>query len=144
MKASDLRIFKERLLERRKELARAMTSMKREEGEMSQREENGDVSAYSYHLADQGTDNMLQSQTFLQIERNGNEIYEIDEALERIERGKYGICESCGRSIDIQRLEALPYAPLCLRCKIEMEGIESKEFREEDLIGTFGDEPEEN
>ena len=99
MNEPDLNLFKERLLERRKELLEAMTSRKREEGEMSQKEGDGDNSSYSFHLADQGTDNMLQSQSFFQIERSGNEIYEVDEALERIEKGTFGICESCGREI---------------------------------------------
>ena len=42
---------------------------------------------------------------------------EIDDALNKIKRGRYGICESCGETIPKARLEALPYARLCIACK---------------------------
>jgi DnaK suppressor protein len=45
----------------------------------------------------------------------------IDEAIERIERGIFGICEKCGAEIDIRRIEARPVTTLCIDCKIEQE-----------------------
>jgi len=46
---------------------------------------------------------------------------ELEDALERLEAGTYGICESCGRPIDIERLEALPQTRLCIDCARERE-----------------------
>jgi RNA polymerase-binding protein DksA len=45
----------------------------------------------------------------------------VDEALERIEEGSYGICEMCGLQIPEERLQALPYANLCISCKTKEE-----------------------
>lgn len=49
----------------------------------------------------------------------------VNEALDRIENGTYGICEMCGQSIPEERLKALPYANLCIKCKQK----EEKAFR---------------
>ncbi len=46
---------------------------------------------------------------------------EIDNALRAAKKGKYGICERCGREIDPERLKALPETTLCIRCKNELE-----------------------
>jgi len=45
----------------------------------------------------------------------------IDHALERVEAGTYGVCTQCGKAINPERLEVLPYAALCIACKSEME-----------------------
>ena len=46
---------------------------------------------------------------------------ELEEAMERVSAGTYGVCESCGRPIDVERLEALPQARLCIDCAREQE-----------------------
>jgi DnaK suppressor protein len=53
-------------------------------------------------------------------------IKKIDEALEKIDQGTYGICDICGEEIGIARLEARPVAPLCISCKEEQEKIERR------------------
>jgi len=50
-------------------------------------------------------------------ENSSNVLAEIDAALERIENGSYGTCANCGEKIPEERLEALPYATLCIGCK---------------------------
>ncbi|MBM3449998.1 MAG: hypothetical protein FJX78_03280 [Armatimonadetes bacterium] len=45
----------------------------------------------------------------------------VDDALAKIESGKYGVCERCGQPIGLERLRALPYANLCIRCKTKEE-----------------------
>jgi DnaK suppressor protein len=59
-------------------------------------------------------------------ERERGLINKIDAALEKIEEGEYGTCESCGEDIDIKRLEARPVAELCIDCKSEQEKIERR------------------
>jgi len=45
----------------------------------------------------------------------------VEDALRKLDAGTYGICERCGQSIDVERLRALPFARLCIRCKTEEE-----------------------
>jgi RNA polymerase-binding protein DksA len=53
----------------------------------------------------------------LSIEKNLEDLlHKVEHALARVERGIYGICESCGESIPVARLEVLPYATFCVSC----------------------------
>ncbi|HOM17257.1 MAG TPA: TraR/DksA family transcriptional regulator, partial [Thermoguttaceae bacterium] len=54
-------------------------------------------------------------------EVESRELAQIENALERMRSGQYGICESCGHSIALARLQALPYATLCIKCQRELE-----------------------
>jgi RNA polymerase-binding protein DksA len=80
---------------------------------------DGDLSAYSFHMADQGTDAMEREKAFLFASKEGRILYHIDEALRRLYRtpDQYGECEECGDAIQFERLDALPHARLCIRCK---------------------------
>ncbi len=87
----------------------------------SQRDSSGDLSGYSYHMADVGTDNFGREME-LNIASGENErIRMIEEALERIEDGTYGKCVSCDGDINLERLKAIPYARLCIECARESE-----------------------
>ncbi len=81
--------------------------------------DDGDLSAYSFHMADQGTDAMEREKAFLFASKEGRLLYHIDEALRRLYRSPatFGQCEECGDSIALERLDALPHARLCIRCK---------------------------
>ena len=59
-------------------------------------------------------------------ERERGLINKIEAALEKIEEGVYGTCESCGEEIGLKRLEARPVAELCIDCKAEQEKIERR------------------
>jgi RNA polymerase-binding transcription factor DksA len=80
---------------------------------------SGDLSAYSFHMADQGTDAMEREKAFLFASQEGRQLYSIDQALRRLyqEPGRFGRCDACGEPIKWERLEALPYATLCIECK---------------------------
>ena len=80
---------------------------------------DGDLSAYSFHMADQGTDAMEREKAFLFASKEGRILYHIDEALRRLYRTpkEYGLCEECGEKLTFERLDALPHARLCIRCK---------------------------
>ncbi|MBN1200435.1 MAG: TraR/DksA C4-type zinc finger protein [Anaerolineae bacterium] len=71
---------------------------------------------YTNHQADDATmvyDQTVNASTVRSVKQR---LRQIEEALARYEAGTYGICENCGREIDIARLEAIPYTSLCLRC----------------------------
>lgn len=87
----------------------------------SQRDATGDLSGYGLHMADQGTDNYDREFALNLISSDQDILYEIEEALQRLEAGTYGKCESCNEYIDKRRLEALPFARLCIRCQSEQE-----------------------
>lgn len=72
-------------------------------------------------LADLGSEADEQSQDLGLAEQAGRRIIETDRAIERIEQGTYGICESCGRSISIERLDAIPSAERCAACQSTLE-----------------------
>ncbi len=80
---------------------------------------DSDLAAYSFHMADQGTDAMEREKAFLFASKEGRLLYHIDEALRRLYRNpeQFGRCEHCGEEIDFERLDALPHARLCIRCK---------------------------
>ncbi|MQL53691.1 conjugal transfer protein TraR [Desulfofundulus thermobenzoicus] len=81
----------------------------------------GEISLYDNDPADIGTEMFERSKDFALREDARIKIRAIDEALSRLERGLYGICEICGGAIDAARLEAVPYTTLCYRCRQEDE-----------------------
>ena len=87
---------------------------------------DGDLSAYSFHMADQGTDAMEREKQFLFASKEGRLLYHIDEALRRIYRSEYGSCQGCGKAISKERLEAVPHARLCIKCKEEEERAKNR------------------
>ncbi len=80
-------------------------------------ESTGDISAYSFHMADQGTDAMEREKAFLFASREGRFLYHLNQALERMEKGEYGKCENCEKLISDDRLSAVPHARFCIACK---------------------------
>jgi RNA polymerase-binding protein DksA len=112
----DLKYFEARLLEDRERLVKELTHLS-ESIKNSQRDSTGDLSAYSFHMADLGTDAMEREKQFLFASAEGRELHSIDEALRRIYRKEYGYCESCKGPIARARLEVVPHATLCITCK---------------------------
>lgn len=92
----------------------------------SQRESSGDLSSYSFHMADQGTDNFDREFALNLVSSEQDVLYEIDEALERIKMKTYGVCESCGCPVEKARLKALPFAKMCIKCKSAAEKGKSR------------------
>jgi RNA polymerase-binding protein DksA len=87
----------------------------------SQRESSGDLSGYSFHMADMASDS-YDRELSLNIAGGEQEIiYEIDDALKRMEEGKFGLCLSCDKKIPQKRLNAVPYAKYCIQCKSKEE-----------------------
>ena len=87
----------------------------------SPRDSSGDLSSYSFHMADQGTDNFDREFALNLVSSEQDVLYEIDDALRRVEMGTYGVCEGCNKAIEKGRLAALPFAKLCIKCKSEAE-----------------------
>jgi RNA polymerase-binding protein DksA len=87
----------------------------------SQKDAAGDISGYTYHMADVATDT-YDREFSLGIASNERQLlYELDDALKRIEEDTFGICEDCKSLITKTRLKAIPYARLCLNCQQKRE-----------------------
>lgn len=71
---------------------------------------------YTNHQADDATEAYDQTMSASAMRGMEKRLQQIEDALARYEAGTYGICENCGDEIDIARLEAIPYTPVCLRC----------------------------
>ncbi|MBU4270519.1 MAG: TraR/DksA family transcriptional regulator [Planctomycetes bacterium] len=87
----------------------------------SRSEANGDLSSMPIHMADLGSDNFEQEFTLSLMENEGGTLAQIETSLERIEEGIYGQCEECGARIPKNRLKAIPYTVLCIRCAEQQE-----------------------
>lgn len=76
---------------------------------------------YGNHMADDATEAFEQA-AGMALRRNlEHTLRQVEEALNRFEAGTYGVCQRCGEPIDLARLEALPYATLCIRCQQHSE-----------------------
>lgn len=117
----DMKGFEERLLGERAKAMKEMGHLEETVLKQNQRDSSGDLSGYSFHMADAGTDAYEREKAFLLASAEGRRLLEVDEALRRLYRGEYGVCESCGTPIAKARLEAMPYARLCLSCKEKEE-----------------------
>ena len=89
---------------------------------------DGDLSAYSFHMADQGTDAMEREKQFLFASKEGRYLWHVNEALRRLYRDPdmFGKCHECGAEIAFERLDALPHARLCIKCKAKEEDGKEK------------------
>ena len=80
-------------------------------------EASGDISAHSTHMADQGTDNFDRELALNLASSRQESLYDIEDAIRRVDEGTYGACESCGGAIELPRLKALPFAKKCMSCQ---------------------------
>jgi RNA polymerase-binding protein DksA len=118
LSAAEVRKYKRLLLAKRAEITGDMSNMETHALKSSEQDNSVD------HMADFGTDNFEQQLTLGLIEANEKLLKEIDSALERIESGTYGLCTHTGEPISKARLEAIPWAALCIEAqrKLEEEG----------------------
>jgi RNA polymerase-binding transcription factor DksA len=82
----------------------------------------GNLSNVPLHLADLGTDNYDQEFTLGLIENEQGTLELVNQALDRMEQGRFGQCVECGEPISKPRLQAIPYARHCIRCARKLEG----------------------
>lgn len=122
----DLAHFEQRLLEEREKIVKQLAQFDESFSDTLQGSD-GDLSAYSFHMADQGTDAMEREKAFLFASKEGRFLFHIDEALRRLYKTPeaYGYCQECGNEIGFERLDALPHARLCIRCKEREENGDS-------------------
>jgi DnaK suppressor protein len=118
MNKKTLQHFEKRLLEERRRVLKELGRADEAFGATPQ-SADGDLSSYSFHMADQGTDAMEREKAFLFASQEGRFLWHIDEALRRLYRSPetFGHCHQCGNMIAFERLDALPHARYCIDCK---------------------------
>jgi RNA polymerase-binding protein DksA len=117
-------LFTRLLTEERKRLRQELTEMEQHQIKTEEKPV-ADVSGYDDDLVDVATET-FEREKGLALETSVQGILEmVEEALRRMRRGTYGICDGCGRPIDENRLRAIPYTRLCIKCKEQEERARS-------------------
>lgn len=117
----ELSEFRKIIAKRKDEILDEIKHISEDTLKKSQKEASGDISGYTYHMADVATDT-YDREFSLGIASNGREfIYELDDALKRIDDNTFGICEGCKLVISKTRLKAVPGARFCIKCQEKKE-----------------------
>jgi RNA polymerase-binding transcription factor DksA len=110
---------KQKLLELRDAMVDSMAGVA--QGTLRSRAEGSEASAFGMHQADAGSDAYDRDFALSLLSQEQDALYEIDEALKRIEMGTYGKCEMSGKPIPHARLEAIPFARFTVECQSQLE-----------------------
>lgn len=117
----ELAEFEKLILKRKEEIIEGIKHISEDTLKKSQRDAAGDISGYTYHMADVATDT-YDREFSLGLATNDREaLYELGDALKKIEDGTFGICEVCKTLIAKNRLKAVPYARFCVKCQQKKE-----------------------
>jgi RNA polymerase-binding transcription factor DksA len=128
---------KQRLLDLRDGIVDAMTGSAREAIRSSP--EGSEASGSGMHQGDAGSDAYDRDFALSVLAKDQDALYEIEEALLRIKKGTYGLCEMSGKRIPIPRLEAIPFARLTVECQAQWEKeFGTKKFRPSGSVGFSG------
>ncbi|MEI6779594.1 MAG: TraR/DksA C4-type zinc finger protein [Verrucomicrobiota bacterium] len=117
-----------RLLELREQLTRQMDGLAKESAQ--------EMAGYSLHMADSGTDNFDRDFALSLLSSDQDAVYEIEEALRRIEKDTYGVCELTGKPIPSSRLEAIPWTRFTVQAQAQLEREGALRQRRLGTLGT--------
>lgn len=113
----ELEYFKQIILKKRDEADKELTTLQNLLRESM--ENSSDESAYSFHMADAGTDAQEREKTYMLFNRTKKFIRYLDDALKRVNNKTYGLCKVTGKKIAKGRLEAVPHTQLSIDAKLK-------------------------
>jgi len=117
MKKQDLAYFRNIILEKRQDVLRSISATDLINLEKRTQPSGDEISQYSTHMADQGSDaNQYELDNYF-VARSLKFLRHLDQALARIEKGDYGICVICHNYISKERMEVVPHTQHCAKCK---------------------------
>jgi RNA polymerase-binding transcription factor DksA len=125
MKAAELKVFRIALESLRARLRGDVSTMADAALRKTRSESSGDLSSMPIHMADIGSDAYEQEFTLSLMATEEETLELVEQALDRIRARRYGLCEECGGVIAKKRLEAIPFASMCIRCAEKMENSHS-------------------
>jgi len=117
----ELADFKKLILKRKEEIIEGIKHISEDTLKKSQKDASGDISGYTYHMADVATDTYDREFSLGLASSEREILYELDDALKKIDEGTFGICEGCKSFITKTRLKAVVYARLCVKCQEKKE-----------------------
>ena len=117
----DLAEFRKIVLKKKEMLVDDLNHISEDTLKKSQKEASGDISGYTYHMADVATDNYDREFSLGLASGERKSLYELEDALKRMEEGNFGFCDQCKAPIAKLRLRALPSARLCVKCQEKLE-----------------------
>jgi DnaK suppressor protein len=117
----DLKFFENLLNEKKETLIQELGYLEDNTMRLNSKDGAGDLSSHAYHLADHATETQDREQAFHMASREGKYLFYIEEALDRVRNGSFGVCKKCGKLIPKARLEAVPTAKMCIECKTKQE-----------------------
>lgn len=121
MTKKDAEPFKKQLQEKRATILQQIQQIRSDSVSQSQRDAAGDLSAYTFHMADVASDSYDREFSLNLAASEQEVLYAVEEALQRIEDGSYGDCVDCRKAISKARLKAVPHARLCIACQGRQE-----------------------
>lgn len=121
MKAAEVKVFRIALESLRARLRGDVSTMADAALRKTRSESSGDLSSMPIHMADIGSDAYEQEFTLSLMATEEETLELVEQALDRIRGRCYGLCEECGGVIAKKRLEAIPFASMCIRCAEKME-----------------------
>jgi len=127
---------KDRLLQLRDGMLDSMSGVARDT--LRARAEGSEASAFGMHQADAGSDAYDRDFALSLLSQEQDALYEIDEALKRIDQGTYGICELSGKPIPHARLEAIPFARFTVDCQSQLEKQRKQNRSRQPVTSLFG------
>lgn len=127
---------RERLLALKDTLLDSMSGVAKDS--LRSRAEGSEASAFGMHQADAGSDAYDRDFALSLLSQEQDSLYEIDEALKRIESGTYGTCEMSGKPIPQARLEALPFTRYTVECQAEIEKRSRFQRHRQPVSSLFG------
>src|SRR6266487_2856554 len=131
-----IRKQKEKLLQLRDAMVDSMAGVAK--GTLRSRAEGSEASAFGMHQADAGSDAYDRDFALSLLSQEQDALYEIDQALKRIELGTYGICEMSGKPIPHARLEAIPFARFTVECQWQLEKQNKASRVRQSVTSLFG------
>jgi len=117
----ELKDFQKIILKKKEALLDDLQHITDDTLKKSQKDASGDISGYTYHMADVATDNYDREFSLGLASSERKALYELDDALKRIEDGTFGFCDDCKELISKARLKAVPSARLCIKCQEKRE-----------------------
>src|SRR5437764_9097833 len=127
---------KEKLLQLRDAMVDSMAGVAQDT--LRSRAEGSEASAFGMHQADAGSDAYDRDFALSLLSQEQDALYEIDQALKRIELGTYGICEMSGKQIPRARLEAIPFARFTVKCQSQLEKQNKASRVRQSVTSLFG------
>ena len=127
---------KEKLLQLRDAMVDSMAGVAQDT--LRSRAEGSEASAFGMHQADAGSDAYDRDFALSLLSQEQDALYEIDQALKRIELGTYGTCEMSGKSIPRARLEAIPFARFTVECQSQLEKQSKASRVRQSVTSLFG------